>query len=61
MKLEWELQTYWNFGLAIKIPSWKYYPTHLYLTRHIVMSRMRPDMKLGHIIMYNNEPKAMQA
>ena len=62
MKEEWELETFWNFGLVIKIPNWKHYPLHLYLTNHILLLRMRSteDVGVSHVVMYDSEPKGMQ-
>ena len=59
-KPEWFLKLYWNFGFIVTPPSWKHYPVSLYLSRYIIMLRMRPDMKHGHVVMFNNQSVGMQ-
>jgi len=62
MKEKWELETFFNFGLAIKLPSWKHYPIHIYITEYIIFLRMRSleDIEPLHIVMYDDKWKVMQ-
>ena len=63
MKEKWELETFWNFGLAIKIPSWKHYPISIYLREHIVFLKWTcstENTEPLHIVMFDNEEKVMQ-
>lgn len=61
MKEKWELETFWNFGLAIKIPSWKYYPISIYLREYIISLRMRSlEDEPIHVVMYDDGWIVMQ-
>lgn len=61
MKEKWKLETFFNFGLAIKVPSWKYYPISIYLREHIIFLGMCvDDVEPLHIVMYDNKEKVMQ-
>jgi len=62
LKPKWFLETFFNFGLLIKVPSWKYFPIDIYTARHIIFLRMRSteDVGVSHMVMFNNREVGMQ-
>lgn len=60
-KPEWFFESFFNFGICIKLPSWKHYPISIYLREYIIFLRMWvEDVEPLHVVMYDDTAKVMQ-